>query len=364
LTKSTRKNYSLGGDLIRVAVRFFSGVPHPHLLGVCCPNPRIFIGALTHLLKRGKLCDVFSGEMRAMNFLFSISNSKAIRSILLAACALPLAGQMQTQAAQLTPPPLATNSPAVPAKPNPLVWDAMDKTVEPAPGDARAEFSFWVTNSGTAEVVISNVQPSCGCTTPTLPPMPWKLVPGTNGQIKASVDIKGKSGNLVKTLTVMSSAGFQTLSLRINIGKDPIQQMAERQANMERSKVDAQAVFKGSCASCHFAPLVNKMGEDLFVTGCAICHEPFKWAENRHEVAASHHRAEMVPDLTKLSHPMPKALWKVLITNGGGQGKLMPAFFQKHGGPLTEAQIDSLVEYASKRFKFDPTNIPKAAALR
>ena len=23
---------------IRVAVRFFSGVPHPHLLGVCCPN--------------------------------------------------------------------------------------------------------------------------------------------------------------------------------------------------------------------------------------------------------------------------------------------------------------------------------------
>jgi len=24
--------------LIRVAARFFSGVPHPHLLGVCCPD--------------------------------------------------------------------------------------------------------------------------------------------------------------------------------------------------------------------------------------------------------------------------------------------------------------------------------------
>jgi len=24
--------------LVRVAVRFFSGVPHPHLLGVCCPD--------------------------------------------------------------------------------------------------------------------------------------------------------------------------------------------------------------------------------------------------------------------------------------------------------------------------------------
>jgi hypothetical protein len=25
-------------NLIRVAARFFSGVPHPHLLGVCCPD--------------------------------------------------------------------------------------------------------------------------------------------------------------------------------------------------------------------------------------------------------------------------------------------------------------------------------------
>jgi hypothetical protein len=25
-------------DFIRVAARFFSGVPHPHLLGVCCPD--------------------------------------------------------------------------------------------------------------------------------------------------------------------------------------------------------------------------------------------------------------------------------------------------------------------------------------
>jgi hypothetical protein len=28
---------------VRVAVRFFSGVPHPHLLGVCCPT--LFCGA-------------------------------------------------------------------------------------------------------------------------------------------------------------------------------------------------------------------------------------------------------------------------------------------------------------------------------
>jgi hypothetical protein len=33
-TKACSGNFTL----IRVAERFFSGVPHPYLLGVCCPN--------------------------------------------------------------------------------------------------------------------------------------------------------------------------------------------------------------------------------------------------------------------------------------------------------------------------------------
>ena len=37
LTKLRPLRYT---DPVRVAVRFFSGVPHPHLLGVCCPNPQ------------------------------------------------------------------------------------------------------------------------------------------------------------------------------------------------------------------------------------------------------------------------------------------------------------------------------------
>ncbi len=35
LTEPPRLKYA---NPVRVAVRFFSGVPHPHLLGVCCPN--------------------------------------------------------------------------------------------------------------------------------------------------------------------------------------------------------------------------------------------------------------------------------------------------------------------------------------
>ncbi len=33
---SSRSSFHI--DLVRVAVRFFRGVPHPHLLGVCYPN--------------------------------------------------------------------------------------------------------------------------------------------------------------------------------------------------------------------------------------------------------------------------------------------------------------------------------------
>jgi hypothetical protein len=36
LLTNRRKNVTL--FFIRVAARFFSGVPHPHLLGVCCPD--------------------------------------------------------------------------------------------------------------------------------------------------------------------------------------------------------------------------------------------------------------------------------------------------------------------------------------
>jgi len=36
----------LAQNLIRVTARFFSGVLHPHLLGVCCPNLSFLRGAV------------------------------------------------------------------------------------------------------------------------------------------------------------------------------------------------------------------------------------------------------------------------------------------------------------------------------
>ena len=104
----------------------------------------------------------------------------------------------------------------------PLVWDAMEKTIVPAMGDTKVEFTFWVTNTSSAsDIIINQLNPACDCTTPSTK-VPWKLAPGASGSMKAAVDIKGNSGNLVKTIAVVSTAGNQTLTMKINIPKGSI----------------------------------------------------------------------------------------------------------------------------------------------
>ena len=245
---------------------------------------------------------------------------------------------------------------------NPLVWDAMEKTVSPAPGDTTANFQFWFTNTATTNISILSVYPGCGCTTANVPPMPWKIDAGTNGVIPASVDLKGKSGVLSKTITVNSSGGQQTLTLKIIMPKDPVAAMADRQRNIEMAKTDKQAVFKNDCARCHFTPVVGRTdGEEIYLAACAICHEPHAWAKASGKENEPHERNEMVPDLAALKNPTSKQFWKITVANGNNKpGTLMPAFSKRNGGPLDDAQMDALVEYLMKRFPHDPSKSAKA----
>lgn len=235
----------------------------------------------------------------------------------------------------------------------------MDKSLSTKVGDAEAHFTFWVTNTSPGELLLNNVSASCGCTTLDLAPFPWKLPSGTVTNVKARVDIKGKSGTLAKTLMVISSAGQQTLVMRITIPKDPNIAKMEREANMAIAKADRQAVFRGDCARCHFTPALFKKGEDLFASTCAICHDPATWAKSAtHDLTQgaepdTHHRNEMVSDLATLKTNLTKEAWKTIIAGGGTKpGSLMPAFAKQNGGPLSAEQIDGLVEYVIKKFPF------------
>jgi cytochrome c553 len=214
-----------------------------------------------------------------------------------------------------------------------LAWDNTMKETN-APADAsNANFVFSFTNISPGNVVILDVHTSCGCTTAQLPPLPWTLPAGTNGQIGVNVNFAGKSGTLLKTVTVTADKGTQTLMVKINIlpPVTPTLSDADRERGIAVAKTDRQAVFHGDCATCHVKPGQGKYGMSLYNADCGICHE-------------GEHRATMVPDLHALKVPTNVAFWQTWISHGK-PGSLMPAFSTAEGGPLNDIQIASLANY-------------------
>ena len=203
----------------------------------------------------------------------------------------------------------------------------------------------WITNSITPlPVVVTEVKPSCGCTTAQLPRLPWTLAPGTNSQIGVTVNLAGKFGTIVKAVTVRTDQGWLDLVVEINIV--PVVMKPLTQAELERqmaiAKVDRQAVFKGSCATCHMTPGEGRFGPELFKADCAICHES--------------HRATMVPDLHNLKVFTNVDFWRTWISHGK-PGSLMPAFSAADGGPLDDMQIESLSQYLAATI---PSKVPQS----
>jgi mono/diheme cytochrome c family protein len=186
-------------------------------------------------------------------------------------------------------------------------------------------------------VEIVQVRPSCGCTTADVPRAPWVLAPGERGSFRATVDFTGKQGKLFKAIYVNSAAGTQVLHVVVNI---PESDPAERKRNQELAMANRQRVFSGDCAACHRDPIGPKTGAELFQTACGICH-------------LAPQRAAMVADLLTAREPRDAAWWRRWISDGK-DGTLMPAFAQKNGGPLTDQQIDSLVEFALSTLPTQP----------
>jgi hypothetical protein len=77
----------------------------------------------------------------------------------------------------------------------------------------RQTFDFIVTNTGNAPLVIQNVTPSCGCTTPewTKEPIP----PNGKGKITAIYDPAGRPGSFEKTLSVSTNSKPEMVILTI-----------------------------------------------------------------------------------------------------------------------------------------------------
>lgn len=239
----------------------------------------------------------------------------------------------------------AQNALAATAEQPGLVWDALTKEVTPKPGEEDVPVTFAVTNRSNARITIERVETSCGCTVAEIPSEPWPLDPGQGGLMKVEFDARNKSGDLTKTILVYTSAGPKTLMLKIHLPNTPpalSSANTERVTNLMEASKNRQSVFQGKCVACHVTPTVGKTGKELYAAACAICHE-------------AAHRASMVPDLKNIKFGTPVAYWEHWTRNGK-PSSLMPAFEQKQGGPLTEDQIKSLVEFISTSKGF-PSNV-------
>lgn len=132
--------------------------------------------------------------------------------------------------------PIKTATPASPASPTSPV-PAVPQNNANANADANMKFEveehdfgtipegpavtydFVFKNIGKEPIVLSGVQASCGCTTPTWTKEP--VNPGKTGKISATYNTQGRPGNFIKTITITSNVGSKVVKIKGIVEKAP-----------------------------------------------------------------------------------------------------------------------------------------------
>jgi len=142
----------------------------------------------------------------------------------------------------------------------------------------QASQTFEVTNTGSAPLVITSVQPSCGCTTPDWTKEP--ILPGKTGVIKASYNSQGRPGVFNKSITVVSNStieGTKVLTIKGFVEKkdETVYTDAQKKASPKLS-IDKVAhsfgkIERGTKVSYKFKVTNNGMSDlkiTSLVAGC------------------------------------------------------------------------------------------------
>ncbi|HBX51667.1 MAG: hypothetical protein A2W98_05760 [Bacteroidetes bacterium GWF2_33_38] len=87
--------------------------------------------------------------------------------------------------------------------------------------DGKVSYDFEFTNNGKTPLIVTNVNPSCGCTTPDWTKEP--IAPGKKGYVKATYDPKSRPGKFSKTITVTTNVDKPVvLTIKGNVEPKPI----------------------------------------------------------------------------------------------------------------------------------------------
>ena len=196
------------------------------------------------------------------------------------------------------------------------------------PSDSKVAFSWSFRNIGDAPLKITGTRPQCGCTATvqddTLIP------PGGSGSLEITFDPAGLSGSIRKSLAVRTNERSERRTLlEIMATVIPVERKVEEGTHPPTA---GQSLLIGSCAGCHAAPAAGRTGADLYAAVCAMCH-------------GDNATGGLAPSLREQDYLASRDDVELhgYITYGSANPK-MPGFSALMGGPLSEPQIDSLVE--------------------
>ena len=143
------------------------------------------------------------------------------------------------------------------------------------------------------------------------------LNPGDKGKVQVSVDLRGKRGQVTKTVQVLS-----------NDPKKPVTTLtvtALVRDSMHLQKFSPGKIFDKQCSSCHVEQGRGKTGIALFQADCFMCHNAGT-------------KASAITGMSR----RPEKYLRMKIRDGIEQS-MMPGWSLKSGGPLTDEEVDSLV---------------------
>lgn len=184
--------------------------------------------------------------------------------------------------------------------------------------------TFKFKNEGAGKVKVMKTETSCGCTTAS--GALKEYAPGESGEMEVVVDSKGKKGIVVKTVTVTienndTEKGEISLAMKLEPPPHP------KIENMRNLNAEA------ACKSCHLESGEGQSGIFLFHRVCSQCHGK--------------------KGVGGFGRVLNDAAWQKTVNDthikktiqGGLPDKGMPSFVEGVTPPLTDDQIDSLVQY-------------------
>ncbi len=194
--------------------------------------------------------------------------------------------------------------------------------------DAEAKRTFYLSNVGGRLLHIDRVETSCGCTLAKLADK--DIAPGEVTTLEVKLDTSLKLGPVQKRVSVLSNDP-KTPRLDLKLVGTVLPQMKGHEKIPVK---DPLVLFKGQCATCHVMKGKGKSGKALFQADCGMCH-------------GLNGQGSVAPNLLAKNYQDPKILEaaRQTIALGSPANPEMPPFSTEKGGPLNEAEIDSLIRF-------------------